>query len=105
MAFNIANFAPGANTSKRLRGVGTSSLYGAPSIHTYATADTINMVTASGYFNDVAAKLSIGDIIHVVSGAGSGGTPAVTLVYVNAISASNVVDVTDGTTISANDTY
>lgn len=105
MSFNLANFAPGANTSKRLKGVGTANLYGAPSTHSYATADAINTVTASGYFDSIANKLSVGDIIHVVSGAGSGGTPAVTLVYVNAISAAGVVDVTDGTTISATDTY
>lgn len=39
----------------------------APSIWTYATADALTAVDASGYFNDAAANLQVGDFIFVAS--------------------------------------
>lgn len=107
MTFNIANFAPIGNSSKRLSGVGTSSLKGAPSVYSYATSDSntgASGVTAAGYFNSLASRLSVGDVIIALTGAGSGGTPAVKILYVNANNGTTV-DVTDGTTVDATDTY
>lgn len=100
----MANLAPVGNSSKPLSGVGTSSLKGAPSVWSYASADAINTITASGYFNLAKGLLKVGDLIYVLAGAGSGGTPAPRLVYVNANNGTTV-DVADGTAISVTDTY
>lgn len=72
----------------------------APSMYGYKTADAIADVNTSGYFNALANTLEVGDIIHCVTSTGS--TAVVTLVYVVS-NASGVVDVTDGTTLSATD--
>lgn len=106
MTFAIANFAPVGQTSKPLTGVGTTSLKGAPSVWSYATADAVNTVSAAGYFNDAVRHLNVGDLIYAVCGAGSGGTPAPRLFYVNAVDKSaGTVDVADGTGVSVTDTY
>ena len=73
----------------------------APSLYGYATADAIADVNTSGYFNDLADTLQVGDVILVRSS--TGGTQALSWVYV-ASNASGVVDVTDGLTITATDT-
>jgi hypothetical protein len=39
----------------------------APSIWTYATSDALTAVDASGYFNDAAGKLQVGDFVFVAS--------------------------------------
>lgn len=104
MTFDIANFAPVGNTSKPLSGVGTSTLRGAPSVYSYATADAINTVTAANYFLSVINVLNVGDLIYCLAGAGSGGTPVARLVYVNANNGTTI-DVADGTTVTATDTY
>lgn len=103
MAFTFNNFAPVGNSSKPLQGVGTSSLTGAPSIWSYATADTKATVDTAGYFNAVANLVKVGDLIYVLSGAGSGGTLAASLVVVNSNSG-GIVDVNDGTAITMTDT-
>ena len=104
MTFAIANFAPVGNTSKPLSGVGTSSIKGAPSLWSYATADAVNTVSASGYFNSISSRLAKGDLIYAVCGAGSGGTLAPRLFVVN-YNSNGVVDVADGTAVSVTDTY
>ncbi len=72
----------------------------APSMYAYKTADAIADVNTSGYFNSLSSLLEVGDIIHCVTSTGT--TAVVTLVYVVS-NASGVVDVTDGTTLSATD--
>jgi hypothetical protein len=107
MAFNIANFAPIGNTSKKSSGVGSTTLRGAPSIYSYLTSDSVtgaSGVNAAGYFNELVRTLSVGDLIYVVGGAGSGGTLAVRLMYVNSNNGTTV-DVVDGTTLATTDTY
>lgn len=71
----------------------------APSIYTYKTADTQATVNTSGYFNALSTMLTIGDIIFVHDTT----TPSVVLTYVRANSG-GVVDVADGTTVSATNT-
>jgi len=90
MAFDAAGFAT-YSASKRGN---------APSMYGYKTADTIATVNTEGYFNALANTLEVGDVIHCVTSTGS--TAVVTLVYVVS-NASGVVDVTDGTTLSATD--
>jgi cell wall-associated NlpC family hydrolase len=57
-------------------------------------------VNTAGYFNSVAALLKVGDLIFCYTS--TGGTPAMSIVYVNANSGT-VVDVTDGLTVTATD--
>ncbi len=70
----------------------------APSMYLYKTSDTQATVNTSGYFNDLSSVLSVGDIIFVYDTT----TPSLVLTYVNSNS-SGVVDIVDGTTISATD--
>lgn len=108
MTFDINNLAPVGNTSKPLSGVGTNTLKGAPTVYSYVTADTLATVNTSGYFNLGVAYsgayniLNKGDLIIVLSGAGSGGTLAQGLCTV-VDKASGTVDVADGTAITQTD--
>lgn len=106
MTFNIDNFAPVGNTSKPLSGVGTTTLKGAPSVFSYATADAVNTVTAANYFAGAIRHLNQGDLIYALCVAGSGGTPVAKLLYVVSIDKSaGTIDVSDGNTVDATDTY
>jgi hypothetical protein len=71
----------------------------APSMYLYKTADTQATVNSSGYFNSLATMLSVGDIIFVYDTT----TPSLVLTYVNG-NTGTVVDIADGTTVSATDT-
>ena len=73
----------------------------APTLFSYTTADTIATVNTAGYFNDASQVLSVNDVILVASS--TGGTPVVTITYVNS-NAAGVVDVVDGLTVTATDT-
>jgi hypothetical protein len=79
--------------------IGGSKRGNAPSMYLYKTADTQATVNTSGYFNSLASSLVIGDIIFVYDTT----TPSLVLTYVNG-NASGVVDIADGTTVSATDT-
>jgi hypothetical protein len=109
MAFALANFAPIGNSSKPLSGVGTATIKGAPSIFSYATADTKATADTAGYFNGGVAYggaynlVNVGDLIYALTGAGSGGTLAAALLVVNS-KAAGVLDVVDGTAITMTDT-
>ncbi len=79
---------------------GASKSGNAPSVHTYSTADAIADVNTAGYFNTIASLLRVGDIIFCYTS--SGGTPAMSIVWVNS-NTGTVVDVTNGTTVDATD--
>lgn len=79
---------------------GASKSGASPSVHTYATADAIADVNTAGYFNAIASLLRVGDIIFCYTS--TGGTPAMTIVWVNS-NTGTVVDVTDGLTVTATD--
>jgi hypothetical protein len=79
MAFSASTFLP-------LSSMANSD---APRHFTYTTADAKATVVASGYFNDVADVLNVGDLIWSVDA--NGGTETFTLVFVDAISAAGVV--------------
>lgn len=79
---------------------GASKSGNAPSVHTYSTTDAIGDVNTSGYFNSLASLLKVGDIIFCYTS--TGGTPAMSIVWVNSNSGT-VVDVTDGLTVTATD--
>jgi hypothetical protein len=71
----------------------------APSLYSYKSADTQATINTSGYFNTLSTLLVVGDIIFVYDST----TPSLVITYVNS-NASNVVDIADGTTVSATDT-
>jgi hypothetical protein len=105
MAFNIANFAPGANCSKPIQSIASGALgVGAPMRHTYITEDIHATVDTSGYFNEgVAYKgvynlLHIGDIIDVVVCSGGAiSTYGPHIVMTKSAGVVNVSAVTVGT--------
>jgi hypothetical protein len=83
-----------------LTAIGQSKRGNAPGLFLYKTADTQATVNTAGYFNSIAALLTVGDIIFVYDST----TPSLVLTYVNAVSGAGVVDIADGTTVSATDT-
>lgn len=90
MAFNKDGFAT----------IAASKAGNAPSVYSYKTADTQATVNTVSYFDSIASLLKVGDIIFVYDST----TPSLVLTYVNAVSAAGVVDIADGTTVSATDT-
>jgi hypothetical protein len=83
-----------------LTAIGQSKRGNAPGLFLYKTADTQATVNTAGYFNSIAALLTVGDVIFVYDST----TPSLVITYVNAVSAAGVVDIADGTTVSATDT-
>jgi hypothetical protein len=79
---------------------GQSKAGNAPAMYSYTTADAIADVNDAGYFNAASSILKVGDIIFCRTS--TGGTAAMTIVWVNA-NAAGVVDVTDGLTVTATD--
>lgn len=90
MAFNKDGFAT----------IAASKAGNAPSVYSYKTADTQATVNTVSYFDSIASLLKVGDIIFVYDST----TPSLVLTYVNAVSSAGVVDIADGTTVSATDT-
>ena len=90
MAFSATGFAT----------IGASKKGNAPSVYSYSTTDTIATVNTSGYFNDLANTLAVGDLIYCLTSTGT--TAVATLVYVLSNSG-GVVDVNDGTTLANTD--
>jgi hypothetical protein len=83
-----------------LTAIGQSKRGNAPGLFLYKTADTQATVNTAGYFNSIASLLTVGDVIFVYDST----TPSLVITYVNAVSGAGVVDIADGTTISATDT-
>ena len=71
----------------------------APSLYSYKSADTQATNNTSGYFDSLSTLLKVGDVIFVYDST----TPSLVITYVNSNS-SGVVDIADGTTVSATDT-
>ena len=91
MAFDRTGWSPaGANSKKGL----------APQMWTYTSTDAKTDIDASGYFNDVSTDVSVGDLIYVHASIGGTRTYSLHPVVSNA---SGVVDIGDGTAISATD--
>lgn len=67
----------------------------------YKTTDTASDVDTSGYFDDAADMLRVGDMI--VANVDTDGTPANGLFVINA-NASGVVDAADMLTVGGTDT-
>ena len=72
----------------------------APQMWSYTSTDAKTDIDASGYFNDVSDDVSVGDLIYVHASTGGTRTYSLHPVVSNA---SGVVDIGDGTAISATD--
>ena len=84
-----------------LQPIGAESKAGnAPQMWSYKSADAKTAIDAEGYFNDVSDLLKVGDIIYVHASTGGTRTYSLHPVVSNA---SGVVDIGDGTAISATD--
>lgn len=77
---------------------GQSKAGNAPQMWSYSSADAIATVNTSGYFNDAADLLKVGDLIYVYDSA----TPTASLAVVLS-NTGTVVDVSDGTALSVAD--
>jgi hypothetical protein len=89
MAFTLASFyqvGPGGNN---------------PRLWMYGTADSVATVIAADYFLPVIDQLQVNDVIFAITS--TGGTPAVTITYVNANTGTSI-DVVDGLLVPATDT-
>tara|TARA_B100001564_G_C20421359_1_gene570280 strand:+ start:224 stop:505 length:282 start_codon:yes stop_codon:yes gene_type:complete len=91
MAFDRKQWNPIGGQSKK----GT-----APQMFSYTTTDTVATVNTAGYFNSVSQEVAVGDFVFV--NASTGGTMTATIHSVVS-NASNIVDVSDGTTIAQTD--
>jgi hypothetical protein len=89
-----------AYSSTGLVTVCASKAGNAPSMYLYKTTDTQATVNTVSYFDSISSMLKVGDIIFVYDAT----TPSLVLTYVNAVSSAGVVDIADGTTVSATDT-
>lgn len=89
MSFVQANFNPVGGQSRRGK---------APVVYTYWTTDSIATCDTSGYFDDVANMLSVGDVIDVVVVDSVTAPTAVTATgrLIIKSNASGVVDTYDG---------
>jgi len=65
----------------------------------YDSTDAMTAVRASGYFNDAAGMINVGDVIFVLDS--DAPTLSVALVLSNT---GSVVDISDGTAITVTDT-
>jgi|TARA_R100000315_G_scaffold61120_2_gene38972 hypothetical protein len=79
---------------------GQSKAGNAPQIWAYTSTDAKTDIDASGYFNSASDLLKVGDLIYVHASTGGTRTYSLHPVVSNA---SGVVDVGDGTAISATD--
>ena len=77
---------------------GQSKAGNAPQMWSYTSADAIATVNTSGYFNDAADVLKVGDLLYVYDS----NTPTASLVVVLS-NTGTVVDVSDGTALSVAD--
>ncbi len=72
---------------------------GGHSLWFYDSTDAMSVVRASGYFNDAASMLNVGDAIFVLDS----DAPAISVSLVLSNDGS-VVDIADGTAITVTDT-
>ena len=79
---------------------GQSKAGNAPQVWSYTSTDAKTAIDASWYFNDASDLLKVGDLIYVHASTGGTRTYSLHPVVSNA---SGVVDIGDGTAVSATD--
>mgnify|MGYP003656574732 FL=1 len=91
MAYDIAGLQPIGGQAKAGN---------APQIWSYTSEDAKTAIDAAGYFNSASDVLKVGDLIYVHASTGGTRTYSLHPVVSNA---SGVVDIGDGTAVSATD--
>ena len=91
MAYDVAGLQPIGGQSKAGN---------APQIWSYTSTDAKTAIDAAGYFNSASDVLKVGDLIYVHASTGGTRTYSLHPVVSNA---SGVVDIGDGTAVSATD--
>tara|TARA_Y100001938_G_scaffold41467_1_gene57166 strand:- start:41 stop:322 length:282 start_codon:yes stop_codon:yes gene_type:complete len=90
-----------AYDQKGLQPIGGQSKAGqAPQLWSYTSTDAKTAIDAEGYFNSAADVLKVGDLIYVHASTGGTRTYSLHPVVSNT---GTVVDIGDGTAISATD--
>lgn len=102
MPFVRRNFGPIGGQSTRGSGPETSP--GTPQFWSYRTQDATADVDTSGYFNEVAALLEVGDVIYRVSVNASGVVQTAGQHVVMTKTAAGVVNVADTTALTVTNT-
>ena len=91
MAFIQKNFSPIGGQSKRGQ---------APAVYSYKTDDAHAAVDGSGYFDDISALLSIGDVIWVVVVTNLGASNEAMATYGHHLVLTNASGVVDCTNVT-----
>ena len=90
-----------AYDQKGLQPIGGQSKAGqAPQLWSYTSTDAKTVIDSEGYFNSAADVLKVGDLIYVHASTGGTRTYSLHPVVSNT---GTVVDIGDGTAISATD--
>lgn len=104
MPFLRRNLSPiGGQSTPSLNG-SAETVPGAPQLWSYRTADAPATVDTSGYFNEVARLLRLGDLIYRLTIDGAGTVVSAGWHVVMSISAAGVVNVSDTTTLTITNT-
>ena len=91
MAYVQANFGPVGGTSRRGN---------VPVIWAYKTDDAHAVVDGAGYFNDLSAKLSVGDVIWVTVVTNLGASNEAAATYGHHLVLTNAAGVVDCTNVT-----
>ncbi len=98
------NFGPAGSLANPIVNGSAETVPGVPRLWMYRTADAAATVDTSGYFNDLASVLRVGDVILRITINASGVPQTNGIHVVQSISAAGVVDVTDALALTATNT-
>lgn len=104
MPFIRRNFAPIGGQETPILNGSAETVPGSPALWSYRTADATATVDTSGYFNEVARLVRVGDIIMRTTINASGVPQTAGMHVVLSISAAGVVDVTDALALTMTNT-
>jgi hypothetical protein len=104
MAYIARNLGPAGSLGTPIQNGTAETVPGVPRLWMYRTADAATTVDTTGYFNDAARVLSVGDAILRITIDGSGVPATCGIHVVQTISAAGVVNVTDALALNATNT-
>jgi hypothetical protein len=104
MPFIRRNLSPIGGQATPIVNGSAETVPGCPQVWSYRTADAAAVVDTSGYFNEVAGSLRVGDWILRTTINASGVPQTNGIHIVQSISAAGVVDVTDALALTATNT-
>jgi hypothetical protein len=104
MPYNARNLGPAGSLANPIQNGSPETVPGVPRLWMYRTQDAAAAVDTSGYFNDAARVLAVGDWILRTTINASGVPQTNGIHVVQSISAAGVVDVTDALALTATNT-